>query len=41
VYLVRSKKDFPAIFDGGCGIVSIVYSVKPAKIVSLACNGVA
>jgi hypothetical protein len=41
VYLVRSKKDFPAIFDGGCGIVSIVYSVESAKIVSLARNGVA
>jgi hypothetical protein len=41
VYVVRSRKDFPLIYDGGCSIVNIVYSVKLGKIVSLACNGVA
>ncbi len=41
VYIVSSEKEFPIIFDGGCGIVNLVYDVEKAQLVSLACNGLA
>ncbi|HEV2618682.1 MAG TPA: hypothetical protein VGU23_01965 [Acidobacteriaceae bacterium] len=39
IYIVRDRKSFPEILDGGCGVVNIVYSVKSGRIVSLVCNG--
>jgi hypothetical protein len=41
VHIVGSKKDFPMIFDGGCSVVNLVYSVKEQKIKSIGCNGYA
>jgi hypothetical protein len=39
IHVVRDKKDLPIIFDGGCGVVNIVYSVKLGRVTSLVCNG--
>ena len=39
IYVVRSEKDFPIVYDGSCGIVHVVYSVETGHLVSLTCNG--
>ena len=39
VYVVSNVRDFPLIFDGGCGIVNLIYDVDEARITSLQCNG--
>lgn len=39
VYLLSSEREFPMIFDGGCAIMHLVYSVEKAQLVSLTCNG--
>jgi hypothetical protein len=39
VYMVRSRSDFPKIYDGGCAVVKLVYPVEKQTIVSIKCNG--
>jgi hypothetical protein len=41
VYIVANQGKFPVIFDGGCGIVNLVYDVDTSKLLSFNCNGVA
>ena len=41
IHVVGSEKDFPLIFDGGCAVVNIVYSVEQEHVISLKCNGYA
>jgi hypothetical protein len=41
IYIVQSKKGIPMIFDGGCGVVHVVYAVEAGRILSLRCNGLA
>ena len=41
VHVTATKREFPVIFDGGCAIVSLMYSVKEQKILSIKCNGFA
>jgi hypothetical protein len=41
IYVVSRLRDFPVIFDGGCSVVSVLYDVEAARIVSLKCNGYA
>lgn len=41
VYMVGSRSHFPKIFDGGCAVVNLVYSVEKQTIVSIKCNGCA
>jgi len=41
IHIVSSKREFPIISDGGCGIVNLVYSIKEQRIISMRCNGVA
>jgi hypothetical protein len=41
VHIVGSRKELPRVFDGGCSIVHIVYSVGSDRIISARCNGIA
>ncbi len=41
IYIVRSQREFPVIFDGGCSVMHLVYDVEAGKIGSLQCNGLA
>lgn len=41
VYPVASDAEFPAILDGGCGVVHVLYDVEAERILELHCNGVA
>jgi hypothetical protein len=41
VHKVSSRTHFPQIFDGGCAVVNLVYSVEKQRIVSIKCNGYA
>jgi len=41
VYVVSSRSYFPKIFDGGCAVVNLVYSVPKQRMVSIKCNGYA
>jgi hypothetical protein len=41
IYIVGDKRAFPTIFDGGCSVVNLVYSMKQKKLVSIECNGFA
>jgi hypothetical protein len=41
IYIVVNREKLPVIFDGGCSVVSLVYDVDTAKLLSLDCNGVA
>lgn len=36
---IVNYKDLPIIFDGGCSIIDMVYSVNKRKVVSLMCHG--
>jgi len=40
-HLVSSKRSFPLIYDGGCAVVNLVYSIQQQKVLSIQCNGVA
>jgi hypothetical protein len=35
------RKEFTVIFDGGCGIVRVIYDARTKAVVSVKCNGVA
>jgi len=39
IHMVARKSDFPVIYDGGCAIINLVYSLKEQKIISIECNG--
>ena len=39
VHVVSSKDSFPAIADGGCSVVHVVYDVDTGKLVYFDCNG--
>ena len=39
VHTVSSTKEFPMISDGGCAVISLVYSVSSKSITSIKCNG--
>jgi len=39
VYIVANRRKFPVIFDGGCGIVNLVYDADTSKLLSFECNG--
>jgi hypothetical protein len=39
VYMVGSEREFPIVFDGGCGVMHVVYDVDASLVVSLRCNG--
>jgi hypothetical protein len=41
VRLVRSKKDLPVVYDGGCSIISFRYDMTEKRVLNLSCNGVA
>lgn len=41
IHIVANRRAFPMIYDGGCGIINLVYSLKQQKIVSIECNGFA
>jgi hypothetical protein len=41
VHMVSSRSLFPRIFDGGCTVVNLVYSVEKQRILSIKCNGYA
>jgi hypothetical protein len=41
VHIVKNESGFPSIYDGGCAIIHLVYSVKQQKVVSIGCNGFA
>lgn len=41
VHIVENKRTFPEIYDGGCSVINLVYSLKQQKIVSIGCNGFA
>jgi len=41
VYIVANRGKFPVIYDGGCGIVNLVYDADTSRLVSFECNGVA
>jgi hypothetical protein len=41
IHIVESKRTFPTIYDGGCAVINLVYSLKLQKIVSIGCNGFA
>jgi hypothetical protein len=41
VQIVRSVRELPVIYDGGCSIVSIRYDVTAERVLDLFCNGVA
>ena len=38
VYMVDSRSRFPKIFDGGCAVVNLVYSVEKQRILFIKCN---
>jgi hypothetical protein len=38
---ISKEEDFPAIMDGGCCIVNLVFDVKAGKIAWIECNGIA
>ena len=40
VHIVRPE-DMPAIQDGGCSVVNLLYDIREAKITSIFCNGLA
>jgi hypothetical protein len=35
------EKGLPAIMDGGCGIINLLYDPKSARVVWITCNGLA
>jgi hypothetical protein len=41
IRLVKSKKDLPVVFDGGCAIISFRYDMTEQCVLNLSCNGVA
>ena len=41
IRIVASKRNFPVIFDGGCAVIHLTYSMKTGAIVSFECNGFA
>jgi hypothetical protein len=41
IYPVAREEDLPAILDGGCSVVHIVYDTEAERILTLRCNGVA
>ena len=41
IRLVKSKKDLPVVFDGGCAIISFRYDMTEQRVLNLSCNGVA
>ena len=41
IHIVGNRAGFPRIFDGGCAIVTLAYSVKQQRIISIGCNGFA
>ena len=41
VHIVENRRAFPTIFDGGCSVVNLVFSLQQRKIVSIGCNGFA
>ena len=40
IHIVRPE-EMPAILDGGCSVVHLLYDIREAKITSIFCNGVA
>jgi len=41
IHILQSKQRFPMIFDGGCAVIHLVYSVRQQRITSIRCNGFA
>lgn len=41
IHIVENKRTFPTIYDGGCAVINLVYSLKQQKIVTIGCNGFA
>jgi hypothetical protein len=41
IHIVGNKRAFPTIYDGGCAVINLVYSLKQQKILSIECNGFA
>jgi hypothetical protein len=39
VHVVQSRKDFPLIMDGGCGVINFVYDTDTGKMLAANCNG--
>ena len=39
IRIVTSEKDFPEVFDGGCGVIHVEYDLSGARLISLTCNG--
>lgn len=39
IYVVGSKNEFPAIFNGGCAVLYLVYDIDTEQVISLKCGG--
>ena len=39
IHTVSDVTQFPKIFDGGCGVVHLVYSIREGTILAFKCNG--
>jgi hypothetical protein len=41
IHIVGNRRAFPTIYDGGCAVINLVYSLKQQRIISIGCNGFA
>jgi hypothetical protein len=36
---IVSPESFPSVFDGGCGVIYMLYDVATEGVISIECNG--
>ena len=41
IYVVGQVRSLPLIYDGGCGVVNVLYDIALKRVVAISCNGYA